>query len=77
MIFRLRRRWVSADSVEDVAEALGLSIEETSALAVSLGLPAEPKPKYLPTEAEIRAACVRFRLRGKVDAENRLGGMIG
>lgn len=77
IIGRLRRRWSSDDGPEDVAETLGLTTEEAVALAASLGLPPAPVPKYLPTAAEIAAACARFRLGGKISAEDRLRGMMG
>lgn len=77
IVSKLRRRWSSGDSVDDVAESIGLTVADAAALAASLGLPPDPQPKYLPTDAEIRVACAKFRLRGKVCAEDRLRGMIG
>jgi hypothetical protein len=75
---RLRRRWASDASLEELAAEFGVVEPELLRMAEELGLGPREAECYLPSQEEIRLACSRLRA-GWSDAEreSRLSGRGG
>lgn len=71
----LRRMWPGDLTTEEIGDELGLTELELQAAVALLGLGERPAVSaYMPTEAEIRAACAAIRFKWTpAEREARLG----
>lgn len=75
---RLRRRWASDASLEELAAEFGVDIDELLRMAEGLGLGEREVECYLPSPEDIRLACAKLRAGWtESERESRLGGHRG
>lgn len=75
---RLRRRWASDASLEELAAEFGVSHAELLRMADDLGLGPRESECYLPSQEEIRLVCAKLRAGWtESERESRLGGHRG
>lgn len=75
---RLRRRWKSDASLDELATEFGVTLDELARMADDLGLGEREAECYLPTPEEIRLACARLRAGwSESERESRLEGRPG
>lgn len=75
---RLRRRWKSDASLEELAAEFGVSHAELLGMAGDLGLGPREAECYLPSPEDIRLACAKLRAEwSESERESRLGGHRG
>lgn len=72
---RLRRRWRSDASLDELASEFGVGSEELLRMADGLGLGPREAECYLPSPEEIRVECAKLRAKWtESERESRLSG---